>query len=233
MEVRLTETETETEAETKVSGALLELRASPLCCTPLSKLLVHVLMSEWNDVTSRRQRRYETKSQGWRAQSGLRAPEWRCAACKTRSFPSRDTCRGCGKLRDVKHDEYIKWSQTVAWPQQGGGSSRDVAYPRNKPKGAAFALARQQLAQAKASALLEACIRILENEVQEEEAAMKQAQPMGQRRDQARARFRRAVESGEKAMQVLQKAQENFEQAQEVTSPDRPAQAHAGKPRCQ
>ena len=44
---------------------------------------------------------------------------------------------------------------------------------------------------------------------------MKQAQPMGQRMDQARARFRRAVESGEKAMQALQKAQENFEQAQQ------------------
>ena len=69
----------------------------------------------------------------------------------------------------MKHDEYInEWSQTAAWPQQGGGSSGDVAYPVNKPKGAAQALAltQQQLAQAKASALPEACIRILENEVQ-------------------------------------------------------------------
>ena len=32
---------------------------------------------------------------------------------------------------------------------------------------------------------------------------------------QARARFRRAVESGEKAMQALQKAQANFEPAQQ------------------
>ena len=44
---------------------------------------------------------------------------------------------------------------------------------------------------------------------------MKQAQPWGQKIDQARARFRRAVESGEKAMQALQKAQENCEQAQQ------------------
>ena len=44
---------------------------------------------------------------------------------------------------------------------------------------------------------------------------MKQAQPVGQKMDQARARFRDAVESGEKAMEALQKAQANFEQAQQ------------------
>ena len=44
---------------------------------------------------------------------------------------------------------------------------------------------------------------------------MKQAQPLGQKMDQARARFCRSVESGEVAMQALQKAQENFEQAQQ------------------
>ena len=66
---------------------------------------------------------------------------------------------------------------------------------------------RQQLEQAKASAMTEECIRILESKVQREEAAMKQAQPLGQKMDQARARFRRAVESGEKAMQALHKAQ--------------------------
>ena len=86
-------------------------------------------MSERRDVTSRRQRRYEKKSQGWRAQSGLRAPEWQCAACKTRLFLSRDTCRGCGKQTDVEHDDYInEWSHTVAWPQQGGGSSREFLW---------------------------------------------------------------------------------------------------------
>ena len=164
----------------------------------------------------------------------MRAPEWQCAACKTPSFFSRDTCP-CGKQRDVKHDDNInEWSQTVAWPQQGGGSSGDGAHIVNKPKGAAqaLALARQQLAQAKASALPEACIRVLENEAQKEEAAMKQAQPLGQKMDHARARLRRAVESGEKAMQALQKAQENFEQAQQevMQSPDRPGDAHAGSP---
>ena len=43
---------------------------------------------------------------------------------------------------------------------------------------------------------------------------MKQAHSLGQKMDQARARFRRAVEPGEKAMEALQEAQENFEQAQ-------------------
>ena len=145
------------------------------------------------------QRRYEKKSQRWRAQS-----------CKTRSFLSWDTCRGCGQQRDVKHDEYInEWSQTVAWPQQGGDPPEILLYPVNKPKGAAqaLALARQQLAQAKAAAL--------PNEVHKEEAAMKHAQLLRQKMDQVRARFRRAVESGEKAMQALQKAQETSEQAQQ------------------
>ena len=43
---------------------------------------------------------------------------------------------------------------------------------------------------------------------------MKLAQPMGQRLDQARARFRRTVEAGEKAVKVMQRAQANLEQAQ-------------------
>ena len=179
-------------------------------------------MSGWNDAMSRRQRRYERKSHGWKAQSGLRAPEWQCAACRTRSFLSRDTCRGCSKQRDMKQDEYInEWSQSVAYPQQGGcpsrNSSGEAAHPGNKPKGPAqaLALARQQLEQARASALPEACFRTLENEVQQQKTAMKQAQPLGQKMDQARARFRRAVESEEKAMQALQKAQKNFEEAQQ------------------
>ena len=120
---------------------------------------------------------------------------------------SRDTCRGCGKQRDVKQDEYInEWSQTVAWPQQSGNSSGEAAHPVNKPQGApqALALATPQLAQAGASALPEACLRILDNEVQQQEAAMNQAQPLGQKMDQARARFRRAVESGEKAMRAAE-----------------------------
>ena len=63
-----------------------------------------------------------------------------------------------------------------------------------------------------------------------EEAEMKQAQPMGQRMDQARARFRRAVEAGEKAKEAMLKAQANFEQAQQevCTGPTGLARAHAG-----
>ena len=202
----------------EVLGALLAA-CHPLCGASLCRnLRFRELMSKWIEVMSRRQRRYEKKSQGWRAQSGLRAPEWLCAACKTQSFLSRDTCRGCGKQRDEKHDECInEWSQTVAWPQQGGGASGDAAYLVNKPKGAAqaFASARQQLAQAKAAAMPEACLRILETEVQKEEAAMRKAQHLGQKMDQVTAQFRRAVKSGEKATEALQKAQANFEQAQQ------------------
>ena len=58
------------------------------------------------------------------------------------------------------------------------------------------------------------CIRILESKVHNE-TAMKQAQPLGQKMDQARTRFRRAVESGDMAMEAPHKAQDNFEQAQQ------------------
>ena len=47
----------------------------------------------------------------------------------------------------------------------------------------ALAMARQQLAQANAAAMPEACLRILENEVQQQETAMKQAQPLGQKNE--------------------------------------------------
>ena len=95
----------------------------------------------------------------------------------------------------------------MAWTQQGGNPfgnySGEAARSGNKPN--CLAMARQQLAQARARALPEACLRILDNEVQQQETAMKQARPLG----------RRAVESGEKAMETLQKAQENFKQAQQ------------------
>ena len=93
-------------------------------------------MSEWCDVT-RRQPRHEKKSQGWRAQSGQRAPEWRCAACKVLSFLSRDRCRGCNK-----RDEHInEWAQTAAWPMQGRGF-RLVS--KTKVAAQALAVARQR-----------------------------------------------------------------------------------------
>ena len=125
------------------------------------------------------------------------------------------------RLQQAKGHETGRVHQRVgtAWPQQSGypsgNSFGEATHSGNKPKGPAQALAtaRQQLAQARAAAMPEACLRILENEVQQQKTAMKQAQPLGQKMDQTRARFRRAVESGEKAMQALQKAQENFEQA--------------------
>ena len=124
--------------------------------------------------------------------------ELQSGSARTGSFSSRDTCRGCNKQRDAKNDEYTNgWSQTAAWLQQGGGSSGDAARLVNKPQGAPLALTRQQLAQAKAAASPDECVHILESKVQQEEAAMKQAQPLGQKMDQAQARFRRPVESGE------------------------------------
>ena len=60
---------------------------------------------------------------------------------------------------------------------------------------------------------------------------MKQAQPLGQKMDQARARFRCAVVSGEKAMQALHKPLENFEQAQqEVARPRQTWRCSCRKP---
>ena len=119
-----------TETETDVSHALLAACDPHMCCKPLSKLLLHVLMSEWSDVASRQQRRYEKKPQGRRAQSGLRAPESQCTACKTRSFLSRDTCRGCGKQRDVKHDECInEWVTDRGLATTGWRSLRRCCLP--------------------------------------------------------------------------------------------------------
>ena len=57
---------------------------------------------------------------------------------------------------------------------------------------------------------------------------MRQGQPMGQRMDQARARFRRAVQAGEKAQEAMLKAQANFEQTQQEIV--QAQQAHAGSP---
>ena len=69
---------------------------------------------------------------------------------------------------------------------------------------------------AKIAGILVEYIKILESRVQQEKS-MRQAQFPGQRKDQARARFKKAVVTGEKAMETLQKAQQAFEQAhQEV-----------------
>ena len=53
-------------------GCIASCVPSPLCCKPLSILLFRELMSEWNDVMSHRQRRYERKSSSiWTACSGV------------------------------------------------------------------------------------------------------------------------------------------------------------------
>ena len=88
-------------------------------------------------------------------------------------------------------------SQTLAWPQQGGSPSENSSGEALALATAqALAMARQQLAQARAAAMPEARLGILENEVQQQETAMKQAQSLGQKMDPARARFRRPVGSG-------------------------------------
>ena len=105
------------------------------------------------------------------------------------------------------------------WPRQSGGgvTSGVAARPASTAKGPAQVLAqtRPQLAQASELGMPEESIRVLECRVMKEEAVMKQAQPLGQRIDQARARHRRAVEAGEKAQDAMLKAQANFEQAQQ------------------
>ena len=63
---------------------------------------------------------------------------------------------------------------------------------------------REQLTQAKASAMPEESVRILERQVPPEEIAMKQAQPLGQKMEQARARFRWAIESKKKAQETFE-----------------------------
>ena len=61
---------------------------------------------------------------------------------------------------------------------------------------------------------------------------MGQAQPVGQRMDQARARFRRAVEAGEKAQEATLKAHANFVQAEQdvVLAQMDLHKGHAGSP---
>ena len=96
-------------------------------------------------------------------------------------------------------------------------TSEVAARPTSTAKGLAQALAqsRHQLAQAKKMEMPEECIRVLGCKVLKEEAEMKQAQPLGQKMDQARARFRRALEACEKAQLAVLKAQEHFEQAKQ------------------
>ena len=128
---------TETETETEVLGALPAAVPSPLL--PLFRCIcVHsFLMSEWCEVT-RRQQSYAKTSQGWRAQSGLRAPEWQCATCKTWLFLSKDTCRCCNRRTT---------STSTSGHRLRLGHNRAEVPPEplrameNKPKGAAQALA--------------------------------------------------------------------------------------------
>ena len=172
-------------------------------------------MSGWQDV--KRRVRHENQAKG------------------------RHSCM-CGKDQVMQQD-------TAPWPERAGGASsapslRHVS--RQKGAAQALALAKQKVASAKAADFPDECSRILEEtvqqkvadtpeeckqileaKVQQEEAAMKRAQPSGQKMDQARARFRRAVDAGEKAMLTLQKAQESFEQAQKHVEPRRRATAGA------
>ena len=166
-----------------------------------------------------RQRHYAKKSQGWRAQSGLRAPEWQCAACKTRSFlrghvPSRSCC----KQREETHDECInEWSPTAAWRQrrrqrvQRSHSAPCEHAERGSPSsciGSAATDAGKSIGDT----------RRMRPNFGEQGAAGgdcdKTVSTPGTM-DQGRDRCRLVVETGDKAMEAVQKAQETFDQAQQ------------------
>ena len=91
------------------------------CCAPfcgfLSKFVcTRVLMSEWQDVMTRRMRRRQKQAKGRQPQSGMRLPEWQCSLWQTRSFLSRSTCLGCGMDRAKKKDVYInEWALLAPW----------------------------------------------------------------------------------------------------------------------
>ena len=151
-------------------------------------------MSEWREVVNRRLHRHERNAKGKQAMAGLRQPEWQCEKCCTRSFLSKSACRSCGKVKELQKDAYVDEKGLIApCPSQSGDAmtSGVAARPTSTAKGLAQALAqsRHQLAQAKEIRMLEECIRVLECKVLKEEAEMKQAQPLGQKMDQARARF--------------------------------------------
>ena len=182
---------------------------------------------------------HETQSRGRQALFGQRQPEWQCAEfleCYTRNFLSKDNCRASGKVKELqKVSDVNERCQIAPWPRQSGGgmTSGAAARPASTPEGPAQVLAqtRQQLAQAEGGGMTsgaaarpastpEGPAQVLAQTRSswhrlKEEAEMRQAQPMGQRMDQARARFRRAVHAGEKAQEAMLKAQANFEQAQQ------------------
>ena len=91
----------------------------------------------------------------------------------------------------MQKDSHVDEKGLIApWLRQSGGTAKGPAH--------VLVQTRLQLTQAREQGHNEECIHFLE-------AEMRQAQPMGQRMDHARARFRRAVEAGEA----------NFEQAQQ------------------
>ena len=113
-------------------------------------------------------------------------------------------------MKELQKDSYVDERGLIApWPRQsGGGMTSGMAMrPASTAKGPAQVLAqtRQQVTQ----------LHFGVQGDEGEEAEMKQARPMGQRMDQARARFRRAVDAGETAQEAMLKAQANFEQAQQ------------------
>ena len=133
--------------------------------------------------------------------------------CELQSGSARRARRGRSSAGTRAEDATSRGTRSTASTTTSGrrlrlGHSRAEA-PRGAERGSPGSCTGS------AAALPDECVRIFENKVQQEEAARKQAQPFGQKMDQARGSFRRAVESGEKAMEALQKAQENFEQAQQ------------------
>ena len=178
------------------------------------------LKSEWKEVVNRRSHKHDKRSRGRKALPGQRLAEWQCARCHTRNFLSKSACRSCGKEKELQKDSHVdEKGQIAPLPRQGGGgvASGVAARPAGAAKGPAQLLAqtRLQLTQAREQGHPEDYIRILECKALKEDAEMRQAQPMGQRMDQARERFRGAVEAGEKAQEAMLKAQANFEQAQQ------------------
>ena len=160
---------------------------------------------------SRRQRRHDKKATSWRAQAGTASP--RVAAFSGRgAFVPQQEHVSWVQLAEgrVARRVHQRRGQRATWPQAGPEwyfAWYNQALCKWDESGSSWRRRRRRNCAGE-------CIGFLETKVQQQ-AAMKKAEHLGQKMDQARIIFRRAVESGEKAMEVMHKAQESFEQAQQ------------------
>ena len=180
-------------------------------------------MPTWTEVVNRRQRRLDKKATGWACSIlgcvGVRWPEWQFAKVQCADIPEqgrlprvwKDQGRDPGHLQRQVAPGCCEAQDWTPWDTNYHGQC-EISGPDQRHSRCTHA-GKEGGRTSKSCSHARGVHQYLGGQGAARRGSMRRSQLPGQNMDPVRARIRKAVVSGEKTMETLQKAQAAFEHA--------------------